>query len=130
MARRPVPGLPSREQLLRFIEDSPTPVGKREIARAFGLNGQDKVALKALLRDMANDGELEAGAGRNFHKGGGLPKVTVLRVVEVEEGAIAVPDAWDKGGVPPRIRIVERGKRAALGIGDRVLARIEEAGGG
>jgi ribonuclease R len=130
MARRPAPGLPSREQLLRFIEDSPTPVGKREIVRAFGLHGQDKVALKALLRDMANDGELEAGAGRNFHKGGGLPKVTVLRIVETEEGPVAVPDAWDKGGVPPRVRIVERGKRAALGIGDRVLARIEEAGGG
>lgn len=130
MARRPTPGLPSREDVLRFIQDSPTPVGKREIARAFGLHAQDKIALKALLRDMANDGELEAGAGRNFHKGGGLPKVTVLRIIEVEEGPVAVPDAWDKGDVPPRIRIVERGKRGALGIGDRVLARIEEAGGG
>ena len=129
MARRPAPGLPSREQLLRFIEDSPTPVGKREIARAFGLQGQEKIALKALLRDMSNDGELEAGAGRNFHKGGGLPKVTVLRVVEADEGAVGVPDTWDKGGVPPRVRIVERG-RSALGIGDRVLARIEEAGEG
>jgi ribonuclease R len=131
MARRPVPGLPSREQLLRFIEESPTPVGKREIARAFGLHGQDKIALKALLRDMSTDGDLEAGAARNFHKGGGLPKVTVLRVVEVEDGAVAVPDAWDKGGVPPRVRVVEGAKkRGALGIGDRVLARIEEAGGG
>ncbi|MFC3711844.1 ribonuclease R [Sphingoaurantiacus capsulatus] len=130
MARRPLPGLPTREQVLRFIEESPTPVGKREIARAFGLHAQDKIALKALLRDMANDGDLEAGAGRNFHKGGGLPKVTVLRVVEVEEGPVAIPDAWDKGGTPPRVRIVEHSKREALGIGDRILTRIEEVGSG
>ena len=130
MARRPIPGLPTREQVLKFIEESPTPVGKREIARAFGLHAQDKIALKALLQQMAGDGELEAGAGKNFHKGGGLPKVTVLRIVEVEEGPVAIPDAWDKGGIPPRVRIIERGKRGALGIGDRILARIEEAGGG
>ncbi len=130
MARRHTPGLPSPEQVKRFIDESPTPVGKREIARAFGLQGQDKVALKALLRDLTNAGDLEQAPGRSFHKGGGLPKVTVLRVVDVEEGAVAVPDTWDKGGVPPRVRIVERGKRSALGIGDRVLARIEEAGGG
>ena len=130
MVRRPIPGLPTREQVLKFIEESPTPVGKREIARAFGLHAQDKIALKALLQQMSGDGELEAGAGKNFHKGGGLPKVAVLRIIEVDEGPVAVPDAWDKGSIPPRVRIIERGKRGALGIGDRLLARIEEAGGG
>jgi ribonuclease R len=49
-----LPGLPSREQVLAFVEQSPSPVGKREIARAFGLHGADKIALKALLRDMTN----------------------------------------------------------------------------
>ena len=39
MARKPkpAPGLPSRQQILDFIKESPTPVGKREIARAFGI---------------------------------------------------------------------------------------------
>ena len=86
MPRRPPappPGLPTRAQILKFIADTPTPVGKREIARAFGLHAQDKIALKGLLRDMADAGELDVGPGRSVHKGGGLPTVTVLRVIEV-----------------------------------------------
>ena len=130
MSKPPPHGLPSPAAILKFVADSPTAVGKREIAKAFGLHGADKIALKALLRDMANDGVLETGAGRTFHKGGGLPKVTVLRVVDVADGTFATPDRWDAGTIPPKVRIVERGKHAALGIGDRVLARIEEAGSG
>lgn len=130
MTKRHVPGLPTREQVLAFINESPTAVGKREIARAFGLHGPDKIALKALLKDMAEEGAVEAGAGRTLHKAGGLPKVTVLRVIEAEDGTYAIPDTWDQGTPPPRIRVMERGKHAALGIGDRILARIEETGRG
>ncbi len=49
-------GLPSRQQILDFITQSDVPAGKREIARAFGLKGQERIALKALLRDMADEG--------------------------------------------------------------------------
>ena len=126
----PPPGLPTAEQVLAFIASSTTPVGKREIAKAFGLHAQDKIALKGLLRAMADAGQLDAGAKRTVHKGGGLPKVTVLRVVEVADGVFAVPDTWERSTPPPRVRIVEGSKRGALGLGDRVLARIEETGRG
>ena len=133
MPRRPPappPGLPTAEAILAFVASSTTPVGKREIAKAFGLHAQDKIALKGLLRDMADAGQLDAGAKRTVHKGGGLPRVTVVRVVEVSEGVFAVPDTWDRSTPPPRVRVVEGSKRGALGLGDRVLARIEETGGG
>ena len=74
-------GLPSRKQILDFIATSDQPAGKREIARAFGLSGQDKILLKALLKDMADEGLIDSAPGRAFHKSGGVPKVTVLRVV-------------------------------------------------
>ena len=94
MPRKFQPGLPNRDQVLEFIKGSKEPAGKREIARAFGLKGQERVALKALLRDMADEGLID-GEKRAFHRMGGVPKVTVLRVVDVEEGeAIAIPDAW------------------------------------
>jgi len=124
------PGLPTAEQILAFVATSSTPVGKREIGKAFGLHAQDKIALKGLLRDMADAGQLDAGAKRTVHKGGGLPKVTVLRVVEVADGVFGVPDTWERSTPPPRVRIVEGTKRGALGLGDRVLARIEETGRG
>ncbi|HVR91889.1 MAG TPA: VacB/RNase II family 3'-5' exoribonuclease [Novosphingobium sp.] len=134
MARppKPNPGLPTSKQVLDFIGSSPTPAGKREIAKAFGLHGQEKIALKALLRDMADEGLID-GEKRAFHRMGGVPKVTVLRVVEIEDGeAIAVPDSWspDDASLPPRIRIVDRKGHVALRKGDRVLARTEEAGQG
>jgi len=128
---RPQPGLPDRQAILDFIATQKSSVGKREIAKAFGLSAQDKIALKSLLKEMMEAGELELGAGRTLHKGGGLPKVTVLRIADVADGvAIAVPDKWDHATPPPRIRVIESRKRAAFALGDRVLARIEEQGSG
>ncbi len=126
------PGLPSRKQILDFIATSDQPAGKREIARAFGLSAQDKILLKALLKDMADEGLIDSAPGRAFHKSGGVPKVTVLRVVEADDSGniFAVPEQWHAEGPPPRLRVLERGRRGALGIGDRILARTEERGQG
>jgi len=131
MPKRTPPGLPTREQVLDFITTSPTPAGKREIARAFGLSAQDKIALKALLKDMADEGLIDSAPGRAFHKLGGLPKVTVLRIADVDDGGNvwAVPERWEAETPAPRLRVRER-KHGALAVGDRVLARTEEAGNG
>src|SRR5215218_7557327 len=132
MPRKHSTGLPSRKQILDFIATSDQPAGKREIARAFGLAGQDKMALKTLLKDMADEGLIDSAPGRAFHKSGGVPKVTVLRVVESDDSGnvFAVPEQWHADGPPPRLRVIERGRRGALGIGDRILARTEERGQG
>ena len=131
MPKTKIQGLPSREQILDFITTSPTSAGKREIAKAFGLHGADKIALKSLLKDMADEGLIDSAPGRAFHKMGGLPKVTVLRVVDHDgDSVFAVPDNWQSDAPVPRLRVIERGKRSALGVGDRILARTEERGGG
>src|SRR5574338_408848 len=132
MARKRSTGLPSRKQILDFIATSDQPAGKREIARAFRLSGQDKILLKALLKDMADEGLIDSAPGRAFHKSGGVPKVTVLRIVEADDSGniFAVPEQWHADGPPPRLRVPERGRRGALGIGDRILARTEERGQG
>jgi ribonuclease R len=131
-AKKPAPGMPTRQQILDFITSSDTPAGKREIARAFGLSGQEKITLKALLRDMADEGLIDSAPGRAFHKMGGVPKVTVLRVTDSDGDTVwAVPERWEAEGVPvPRLRVRERGKHSALAVGDRILARTEEAGNG
>ena len=132
-------GLPSREQILEFIQTSDKVAGKREIAKAFGLKGQEKIALKARLKDMAEEGLID-GKKTAYHRMGGVPKVTVLRVLEIEDGEpFAIPDAWqpDDGAPPPRLRVIEGkkggkggGRHPALKVGDRILARTEEAGRG
>lgn len=131
MARKPSSGLPTSKQILDFIESSGQPAGKREIARAFGLSGHEKILLKALLKDMADEGLIDSAPGRAFHKAGGVPRVTVLRVVSVDDGQVwAQPESWHADTPPPRLRVIERGRRSALALNDRILARTEEAGKG
>ncbi len=119
MTRKPTrpnkTGLPTRAQILDFIQSSDVPAGKREIAKAFGLKGEEKIALKRLLRDMGDEGLIDAGTDRAFHKLGGVPKVTVLRVVDVDDSgkAWAVPERWEADGEPPRLRVMERKGRGA-----------------
>lgn len=138
-ADRP-PGMPSAAEVLEFVQSCEVPAGKREIAKAFGLKGQEKIKLKALLKDMAEEGLID-GKKTAYHRMGGVPKVTVLRIVAVDDGdLIAIPDSWaeDAPGDPPRLTIREgRGKAArgeqrqpALRRGDRVLARTEETESG
>ena len=103
MNKKVKPGMPTRAQILEFLQTSPTIAGKREIAKAFGLKGHEKIALKALLKDMAEEGLID-GKKTAYHRMGGVPKVTVLRVAEIEDGEpFAIPDAWspDDGAPPP-----------------------------
>ena len=57
--KKTVGKLPSRQEILDFLATSTSESGKREIARAFGVKGGDRIALKELLRDMADDGLIE-----------------------------------------------------------------------
>lgn len=125
-------GLPNKDQIMEFINQSPSKVGKREIAKAFGLKAQEKIALKALLRDMTDEGLIDMAAGRSYHKMGDVPKVTVLKITSIDGNIpVAVPEKWERQGVPaPKIKIIEKSRRSAIGVGDRILARTEERGEG
>src|SRR4051812_18554873 len=130
MAKKHPTDLPSRKQILDFVASSDQPAGKREIARAFGIRGDAKIALKKLLNDMADEGLIETSRGRAFNQVGGVPRVTVLKIVEADDsGSIfGQPEHWEADTPPPKLRIIEKERRGALGIGDRVLARTEERG--
>lgn len=133
-ARTDTSGLPSREQVLAFIAENPGRAGKREIARAFGIKGGDKIGLKALLKDMAEEGVIEKH-GKKMMRAGDLPRVSVLEIVsrDSDGGLIARPVAWDEiaEGKAPAVSIRPAGGRKPVvaGLGDRVLARIDRTEG-
>lgn len=126
-------GLPGREELIAFIASQGGDVGKREISRAFGLDGSDRIALKELLRELADEG-LIGRKRRKLHLPGALPAVVLSEVVERDEDGelIATPVDWDEeeSGEAPRIlvRLARRGRLAgpAPTVGDRVLLKTEE----
>jgi len=121
--------MPTPEMVLAFITDNPDQSGKREVARAFGLKGQNKIALKAILKELEADGHLKK-QGKRFTKPGTLPSVTVLDITarDREGGLLAKPVQWDEDvdGKHPVVSIVNhaRSKAPTAGVGDRVLARI------
>jgi ribonuclease R len=123
--------LPSKQDIVKFIEESPGEIGKREIARAFHIKGPDRVALKQLLREMADDGLIK-GKRKRLRKPGELPNVTVIEITARDSDGefVAYPAAWpeDEGPPPPILIAPERNPAAPAGVGDRVLARIEPVG--
>ena len=124
--------LPSRQEILDFLATASKEAGKREIARAFGIKGGDRIALKDMLRAMADDG-LIAGSRRKLTRPGVLPPVTVIEITgrDADGEFIARPAVWDEEhGPAPRIVMAESKREAGpvAGIGDRVLARITASG--
>ncbi|MEL7272495.1 MAG: ribonuclease R [Pseudomonadota bacterium] len=121
--------MPDRQAVLDFLKDNPGRSGKRELARAFGLKGQQKIELKALLKELEGEGIIEK-RGKRFAEPGTLPPVTVLDITSRDRdgGLLAKPVQWEDGLPAPKIVIVQSGrsKSPAAGVSDRVLARISQ----
>ena len=138
--------LPSKADIIAFIagekeairkgEAAPGKIGKREIARAFGIKGDARIELKRLLREMENEGAVER-RGKSVSKAGALPNMIVADIVARDRDGelIAKPSDWDSSeqGAAPRILIhLSRERRPgqpAPGVGDRALLRVEMARG-
>ncbi|HLW89711.1 MAG TPA: ribonuclease R [Roseiarcus sp.] len=129
--------LPSRDEVLAFIagekapEGAKTPnrIGKRDIARAFGVKGPAKAELKAMLKELQAEGAI-ARERKTFHAQGRLPAMVVADVVRRDRDGemIAKPVDWSEADEAPRILLrrprdkAERGAAPALGA--RVLLRV------
>lgn len=125
--------LPSREQIIAFIDESPGKIGKREIARAFGISGGQRIWLKRMLKELEEEGAIDRSK-KTLHRADRLPPVVLADITDRDSDGelIARPAEWDDpdGTTPaPRILIAlpRRPKpgQPVPGVGDRVLLRIE-----
>ncbi|MBR0692868.1 ribonuclease R [Bradyrhizobium lablabi] len=131
MKRRHDHGFPARDAIVTFIRANPGKVGTREIAREFGLKNADRVELKKILRELADDGTI-AKRGRKIHEPAALPPTVLADITgrDSDGELIASPAEWDteENGTAPKIRI-ETPRRpkpgTAAGVGDRALLRVE-----
>ncbi|MBI4274997.1 MAG: ribonuclease R [Rhizobiales bacterium] len=124
--------LPSKAELAAFIATRSGKIGTREIARAFGLKNAGRVELKRMLRELADDGQVERRR-KKLHHPGTLPHVTLADITgrDADGELLAVPTEWDEEahGAPPRIRVhIPRRARPneSAGVGDRALLRVQE----
>lgn len=121
--------LPTKDAILKWLESAEGKVGKREIARAFGVKGEGRVALKALLADMSDEGLITKGKGRRVRPAHRLPPVAALDIVDRDTDGelMARPSTWEEEAPPPSIVLAALDERRgpALGVGERVLARLK-----
>ncbi len=132
---------PSKQDILAFIARErsaaaeagrapPDKIGKREIAKAFGIKGDARIGLKAMLKELEAEGAVER-RGTRLDRTGALPSVLVVDIVgrDPDGELIGKPAEWDGAaqGAAPRIVLhVPRSGRAgpAPGVGDRALVRL------
>jgi len=125
--------LPSREAVRQFIRAAGGRVGKREIAREFGIGPELRAPLRALLQELAQEGAIAPAGHRRFSPPGRLPDQMVVRITGTDRDgdAVARPVDWTGDGPPPTVLMTpERRGNPALAPGERVLARISPIGAG
>jgi ribonuclease R len=125
--------LPTKAEILEFLASSPRAVGKGDIARAFGLKGDYKIGLKALMKEMQEEGHLERNR-KQIKVTNVLAPVTIIDIIELDDDGdlYGVPSEWTGEGERPRVLI---GRPSQLREakppkpGDRILARIDALAG-
>lgn len=124
------------ELVYRAIAEAPSPVSKRDLARAFGLRDSAKIELKKILKDLQAEGRITQLPHKTYvpleapePKEGETPSVAILRVAEVTlDGDVLATAADDEKaeGLPARILLepAQHG-HAAPAVDDRVLAQLK-----
>ncbi len=133
MARRRGSAIPfpSREAILEFVEQNPDRVSRREIARAFNLDADQRPELRRVLGEMIDEGVIDRSLGRTVAARGDLPAVSVIEITGTDEDGdvLAKPLAWRQEVAPPTIYLApDRRRGPAPGPGDRILARLTRRG--
>ncbi|AUH32763.1 ribonuclease R [Paracoccus tegillarcae] len=117
--------IPSKQQILDWVAEHPDASSKRDIAKAFGIKGAERIELKRLLKELEAEGKFERRR-RQYQDAEKLPPVTVLRLEapDAQGDLFARPLEWQGEGPEPRILFSPLKSDPALGQGDRLLARL------
>ena len=117
--------IPSKAEILSWISDHPTKAAKRDIAKAFGIKGAQRIDLKRVLKELEAEGRLTKRKS-SYRDADDLPPVSVLEITgpDAEGDLFARPLEWAGTGAEPVIMMLAREGEPALGKGDRILARL------
>ena len=119
-------GLPDKETLLRFLREAGE-ADKSDLARAFGLKGAERRALREMLRELEAEGALGKRGKKGFSEAGALPPVGVVDVVERDlDGELYVRLVEASPDAPRAILIPDKSgdSGSAPGMGDRLLVKM------
>ena len=122
--------IPSKEQITDWLAAHPGASSKRDIAKAFGIKGAERIELKRLLKELEAEGSFTRRPGAVLATDK-LPPVTVLAMLPPDASGdqFAEPLEWQGEGPAPRVLYVAAKADAAMAAGDRFLGRMTEVAG-
>jgi len=129
---RPAAGLPDKETLLAFLREAGE-ADKSDLARAFGLKGGERRALREMIRELEAEGKLGKRGRKGFSETGTLPPVGVVDVVERDgDGEMYVRLVEASADAPRALLVPDKSGKAgpAPGMGDRLLVKFERGSDG
>ena len=91
--------IPTKAEILEWIEQNPTLTAKRDIAKAFGIKGAARIDLKRILKELEAEGHLEKRK-KSYNDPDRLPPVSVLMVTgpDSDGDLYAKPMEWGGRG--------------------------------
>lgn len=118
--------MPTMAELMEYLNAQSGKVGKREIARAFGIKGDARIELKNMLSDLKEQGLLHYERGRKLAMKGILPDRCVLEITGTDSmgDLIARPLEWATDEPMPQVIIVKDKLSPPAGVGDIVQAKV------
>lgn len=121
----------SKDIVLKFLSDNPHITTKRDIARALHISGSDRVALRHILKELNEDGQLERTAKRAYARADTPPPTGIIAFEHLDAHGDLVGRAMGRDGPygPELIYAGVQGNRKETppGIGDRALCKVYES---
>ena len=87
---KPSPIIFDNASLLRFIESQNGQITKREIAKHFGIKGDERRVLNQYLRELSTEGTVDVHRRREIKTHSTPPKTGIFQAVEVDD----MGDVW------------------------------------
>jgi ribonuclease R len=113
-----------RQRVLAVLAETPGAT-KRDLAKALGIKGSDRIVLKRILKELEGEGLLKGTRRQGYSKPGTIPEITVLEITgqDPDGELLARPQHWESNEEPPPIIV---NSEEAIGMGERILARLSK----
>lgn len=130
---RPALGVPDKATLLAFLNEAKTAIGPREIAIAFGIKGDERRALKAMLRELADEGAIAKTGRKEVASRTVPPEGGMFQVIEIDSQGDLMARALGREDelYGPLVRLAStraqvRHEGPPPGVGDRFIGKTRQ----
>lgn len=123
--------MPTMAELTDFLNAQTRALNKRDIARQFGIKGDQRTTLKKMLRSLKDAGVVQSSQkGRRVFATDALPEQVIVEITGLDSmgDLIARPFKWTSDTPTPQIIVTKDKLNPPAGVGDIVQTRVKPIG--